>query len=119
MTHRQTARVVMTEKGKQFTLTFISVLLGMVLAKVLRGTAISGIIMVVVGLFAIPILIILSVKCLGEKEWGGAAVSAAIAGILAREVSIEVSHCPWHQLPEEMDKLLNVLVEFFKGCRAF
>jgi len=104
----------MTKKTKGFVLTFIYLYLCWVLADILRGTAISGIIMVVGGLFLITLLIISSVEYLGEKEWGSAAVNAAVAGIAAWAVWRKFLDCPWHQLPEEIDKVVNILMEFFK-----
>jgi hypothetical protein len=107
-------RVIVTEKAKEFTLVFIAVLLGTVLAERLKDTAIPGIVIVAGGLFGIPLLIISCVKYLGKKGWGDAALSAALAGLWARAVWMDLSHCPWHQLLEEIDKVVNVLMKNFK-----
>jgi hypothetical protein len=104
----------MTEKKKEFTLAFICVLLGVVVSEISKGTAIHEIIIVVSVLVLITIFTILFVKCLGEKEWGRSALSAAITGILAYVVWGKLSHCPWRQLSEEIDKVLNVLTKIIK-----
>jgi hypothetical protein len=105
----------MTEKKKEFTFPFICILLGIVVAETFfKGTPILGIIVVVGGLFFIPYWTIWSIKCLGKKEWGGAAVGAAIAVTMAYAVWIRLSHFSWRQLPEEIDKILDILMKIFK-----
>lgn len=115
MSHTARLGPIMTKQTKESILPFICILLGFVVAEMFfRGTPILGIIVVVGGLFFIPYWTIWAIKCLGKKDWGGAAVGAAIAGICAFAVWRKLSHFPWRQLPEEIDKILDILMKTFK-----
>ncbi len=94
----------------------ISTLIGMVVGYQLgtKGTAIGGIITVVCCLCFIPFGTVRTVKFLGKKEWGRALVCAAIGAGWGWILWMALSHSPWHQLPEEVDKVLNILTRIFK-----
>lgn len=97
------------QKGwKEYIGPVIGILLGIVVYEVFKGTAINGIIMaVVVGLFLIPSLVIECVRNLGRKAWGKALMGAVFAGIAVFVMWFALSDVPWHQLPEEIDMILN------------
>ncbi|MEW6114107.1 MAG: hypothetical protein AB1664_18380 [Thermodesulfobacteriota bacterium] len=107
----------MTKKDKEvikevigFILVIIIVVLDMVAYEMLKDTAILGVIMVVGGVYAMPILTVGCIQCLVKKKWGGALVCAAFVGLFAWGLWFALSDAPWHQLPEDIDMVLN----FFK-----
>ncbi len=100
----------MTKKDKEligFFLLATFALLDAVAFELIKGTATKGVIMIVLGLLAISFLTIGSVKSLVQKEWGAALVFAALAGIFVRLLWTDWLNCPWDQLPQEIDMIVN------------
>ncbi|AFM23998.1 hypothetical protein [Desulfomonile tiedjei] len=104
----------MDQQLKEFFHALIFTFVGMVVYEVSKDTAIGGVITVAFGLFLVPFLTIVSVKFFIEKSMGSALVCAFFALISACGLWISLSHSPWHQLPQEIDKVLNIVLEQFR-----
>ena len=109
------AKTMDQQRGwKEYIVPGICTLIGAVAYEVSKGTANGGVIIVILGLFSIPFLTIASVERLRKKEWGSALGWAGLAAIVAFALWLALSDTPWHQLPEEIDKLLNIVMEHFR-----